>query len=150
MSGETWNTQRCGQVFAVDYEHARVMVDFDELDSPSDWLPVLQRGAGDVLDYWLPAIGEHVVCIFYSDGTEEGVVLGSYYPLPSPPPDFGSGLYYTIFPDGSSIRWEQGLLTITAAASVMIDGDTTVDGDLNVTGSVDVTGTVTAAAFIER
>ena len=156
MSGESWNLIRIGIVSAIDYARARVKCDFEELEITSDWLPVVQRGAGGARDYWMPAIGESVVCIYYSDGTEEGVVIGSYYPAGTPPPDSGSGVFYTVYPDGSSVTWDNGDLvieakaavSITAAGGVTITGDTKIDGDLEVTGDINVTGKVYADDFI--
>ncbi|MCE5315158.1 MAG: phage baseplate assembly protein V [Armatimonadota bacterium] len=145
MSADIWNNIRFGEVSAINYALARVKVTFEELDITSDWLPVVQRGAGGAKDYWLPAIGEHVVCVFYSDGTEEGVVLGSYYSADAPPPESGSGVFYTAFPDGSLVKWDNGQLTITALSGATINADVTIDGDLAVTGDINVTGDVHAA-----
>lgn len=147
MSGESWNVIRFGEVALVDYPSARVKVTFEELELTSDWLPVVQRVAGGAEDYWLPAIGEHVVCVFYSDGTEEGVVVGSYYPADALPPESGAGVYYTVFPDGSLIKWDNGELTITALGGATINADVIIDGDLSITGNLIVGGTINSGAI---
>jgi phage baseplate assembly protein V len=149
MSGDSWDNIRLGEVVAVDAASCRVRVHFDELDLTSDPLPVMQHGARDLRSYWLPGIGEHVVCVFYSDGSEEGVVVGSYYPLGSPPPESGAGVMYTVFPDGSLVKWDAGELTIVAHGGVTITGDTSISGAVSITGDVTVVGTVYAQQFVD-
>lgn len=149
MSGEFWNIIRIGIVQALDYDRARAKVTFEELEITSDWLPVLQRSAGATADYWLPGLGEHVVCIFYSDGTEEGCIVGSYYRAGDPPPDGGAGVFYTVFPDGSLVKWDNGALTITAAGGVTINADIEATGEVIINGNVRVNGTVEAHQFVD-
>lgn len=146
MSGEFWNLIRIGEVTAVDHTSARVQVTFEELETTSDPLPVIQRGAG-LEDYWMPTIGDMVVCLFYSDGTEEGCCLGSYYPAGSPPSDGAAGVFYTRYPDGCLVKWDNGTLTITAPGGVTIDADLTVGGDLTVNGDATINGVCKAQAF---
>ncbi|MCE5199909.1 MAG: phage baseplate assembly protein V [Armatimonadota bacterium] len=143
MSGETWNLLRHGEVVAVDTTTCCVKVHFEELNDTSDWLPVLQIGGGGLAAYWLPSIGAVVVAVFFSDATEEGVVLGSLYTDEDNISDAGSGVYYVKFPDGSSVKWDNGALEIIAN-SVDITGGTTI------TGNVIVHGTVTAQHFIQE
>jgi phage baseplate assembly protein V len=142
MSGESWDLIRIGVVSAVDVARARVKCHFEQLAQTSDWLPVLQQGAraGGGRAYWLPVVGDEVVCAFYSDGTEEGVVLGSYYPADAPPPASGAGVRYVVFPDGSMVKWDNGHLTVVAVAGVAITADIVVTGDLSITGDLTVTG----------
>jgi phage baseplate assembly protein V len=147
VSGEHWNIIRIGEVVAVDFDTCQVKVDFEELEITSDWLPVVQRGAGGAHDYFLPAAGESVVCVFYSDGSEEGVVLGSYYPLGSPPPEAGEGVFYTKYPDGSIVKWDNGQLTITALGGLTINAGTTITGDVVINGKLTVNGICEAQQF---
>lgn len=151
---DTWNLIRIGEVTGVDHARARVQVTFEDLDITSDWLPVLQQGASGLEGYWLPSIGDQVVCAFYSDGTEEGVCLGSYYRTSSPPSDGGAGVYYSIFPDGSKVVWDNGTLLIEAQTEVLIDapsstftGDLSVGGELTVTGDATISGVCRASDF---
>lgn len=145
--GEIWDLIRIGEVTAVDYGLARVQVTFEDMEITSDPLPVVQRGAAGLEEYWLPSIGDQVVCAFYSSGTEEGVCLGSYYPAGAPPSAAGSGVYYTRYPDGSIVKWDNGELTITATGSVKINADTTIEGELVVNGDVTVNGICRAQSF---
>jgi len=149
VSAETWDLIRIGYVAAVDYATARVRVTFEQLGFTSDWIPVLQRGCVGRADYWLPDIGERVACAFNSDGTEHGVVLGSYYPISEPPPDNGKGKYFAIFPDGSKVKWDAGALSIIAKDGIVIAADITATGTISVTGDLTVHGIVKAHSFVE-
>lgn len=154
MSGETWSTIRWGVIVAADFEKARVKVHFAELELTSDWLPVLQRGAHELADYWLPSVGDTVVCGFYSDASEEGCVIGSFYQAGDPPPVSGDRVYYTTFPDGSLVKWDNGELTITATTGATINADVTINGTVTINGSpvingdLTVNGTVSAQNYV--
>lgn len=145
-----WNVLRVGEVVGADPGRAAVKVHFEELDLTSDWMPVLVQGAHGLCSFWLPSVGDMVVCGFYSDGSEEGVVLGSYYQFSSPPADGGAGVYYTKFPDGSSVKWDNGALEIVALGGVTITGDCSITGDLEVTGSIHAGVMISAPVITEE
>jgi phage baseplate assembly protein V len=139
--GDTWDLNRVGVVAAVDYALARVKVHFEDLEHTSDWLPVAQQGAGAALQaYALPGVGDEVLCVYRSDGTEDGLVVGSYYVVGDPPPETGAGLWYVRFPDGSLMRWDNGALTIVANGDVGITGDVSITGGLSVSGAAQIGG----------
>lgn len=150
MSAESWDLIRIGVVSAVDAAACRASVTFEQLGWTSDPLPVVQQGAGASSSFWLPSIGDKVVCAFYSDGTEHGVVVGSYYPAGSPPPGGAGGKRFVVFPDGSHVTWDNGALSIEAKGDITIIGTISTTGDMVITGDVDVYGTVTADGFILR
>ncbi len=157
---DTWSSNRIGEVVAIDAAKCRVKVHFEEMDDyTSDWLPVLQFGTGNVKHYWLPSVGEQVVCVFNSDGSEEGFVIGSYYPEGAYPPESGAQMRFVKFPDGSLVRWNNGVLTVIAINGVNITANVVITGNLNISGNLVVggsinsgpitsSGIVTAAGFV--
>lgn len=147
--GDNWSAFRHGEVADVDPVLCRVMVTFEELDRTDGWYPVLQQGAGGDKSYWLPSVGERVVCAFYSDSSEEGVCLGSFYRAGNPPPGGAAGKRYVVFPDGSKAEWDGGKLTIVAKGGVEITAGTKITGNVEIQGTLTVSGIVTAADFIE-
>ncbi|HEY3376575.1 MAG TPA: phage baseplate assembly protein V [Armatimonadota bacterium] len=131
---DTWSLIRIGEVVAVDHARCRARVHFEDLDVTSDWLRLGVRGSKSTREYWTPAIGEPVVCGYLSSGTEEGFVLCSYYPHDVP--DGGAGVRYTVFPDGSMVRWDNGLLTVVATGGVHITGPVVITGTLDVSENI--------------
>ena len=134
MSGETWDLVRHGEVAAIDAAACRVKVTFEELEITSDWLPVIQQGASGDKGYWMPAIGEAVVCAFYSDSTEEGVCLGSFYRAGGPPP--AAGERFVVFPDGSKVAWQDGALTVEAKSGLTVVANTEHYAKANARGPI--------------
>ncbi|MDW8136254.1 MAG: phage baseplate assembly protein V [Thermodesulfobacterium sp.] len=55
-----------GKVVAVDAKTARARVQIEDADGVvTFWLPVLHHKTQNDKHYWLPDIGEEVVCAFY-------------------------------------------------------------------------------------
>lgn len=42
-------------------------------------LPVMQKNTLNSKYYWMPEPEEQVICAFFANGTQEGVVLGAIY-----------------------------------------------------------------------
>lgn len=55
----------------------------EDKDKVTENLFVLQRGSASTKDFWIPSVGDKVLCIqtpnFGGKGVGEGYVLGSYY-----------------------------------------------------------------------
>ena len=70
---------RLGIVKEQDVSLARLRVTFNEFDQMlSYWLPVVVTKTQNDKAYWLPDIGEQVVCLM-DERDEAGVVLGAIY-----------------------------------------------------------------------
>jgi phage baseplate assembly protein V len=70
---------RVGIVQTQDVQNARVRVTFAERNQlVSWWLPVLRWGSQNDKDFWIPDIGEQVVCLM-DDHDEDGAVLGTIF-----------------------------------------------------------------------
>ena len=78
------NLIRLGVVSSKNTANMTVRVVFDGKENlVSAELPVLNRGSQQAKDYWLPDVGEQVVCLFLpnsnGNGVNEGYVLGSHF-----------------------------------------------------------------------
>lgn len=83
-------TARVGIVQHLFPKECSVQVSFPDVDDGSYVsikLPVLQHGAGKTWTaYWMPAIGDQVLCVFLPHSPEEGFVVGGFYaPVDEPP-----------------------------------------------------------------
>lgn len=164
------NWIRIGEVSSVDPKKCTARVVFDDEDGyVSDDLPIVQRNTQDVKDYWLPAVGEDVLCLFLPCGEEDGFILGSFYADEIEPPVNSETKRYLEFPDGAKFEydWKESKLSavigdtqieatensvqVTGASKVKVSvpdiefvGNLKVDGDITTTGGVDADGEVTA------
>lgn len=148
------NWIRIGEVSTVDPKNCTARVVFDDEDGfISNDLPVIQRNTQSTKDYWLPAVGEDVICIFLPCGEEDGFILGSFYADEIEPPTSSESKRYTEYPDGTVIEydWEAHELKATGAAKINVSapdikfiGNLTVDGDITNTGKIVAGGDVSA------
>ena len=116
---------RLGEVTSIDFANAKVRVTFDDEDGmTSNWLPVMQRNTIANQDYWLPDIGEDVVCVFFKEGAEDGFVLGSIYAGDVKPPE-NNGDKRTQAPD--EIAADSKKITVSGSESVSVSGSQSVD-----------------------
>lgn len=87
-------------------------------------LMVLQRGTKDTKDFWIPAIGDQVLCIqtpnFSGKGVGDGFVLGAFYSTRDVPVEDDVATQSIHFPDGSYVQYKDGNINIHAAGDVNI------------------------------
>ncbi|MEC1744112.1 phage baseplate assembly protein V [Schinkia azotoformans] len=102
------NMIQIGIVSSVNPEKCAVKVAFNSRDdSVSPELPVLVRGSLGTKDYWLPTVGEQVVCISLPNGNARGFVLGSFYSNVDKPSVTEEGKRQIAFEDGTTIAYDQ-------------------------------------------
>ena len=107
-SGNSGSFMRLGEVTSIDFAKAKVRVTFDDEDGmTSYWLPVMQRNTIANQDYWLPDIGEDVVCVFFGEGSEDGFVLGSIYAGDVKPPENNGDKRTVVFKDGTRVSYDR-------------------------------------------
>lgn len=98
----------------------------DRDNQQSAELAVLQRGTHGTKEYWMPAIGDQVVCLHLPNeggkGSGVGYVLGAVYSDKDKPAEQDADVRSTVFPDGSYVRYENGNIHIHAAGEVFISG----------------------------
>ena len=88
------NLIRIGSVSSINYEAGTIRVTYPDLDdSVTDDFPVLHFGG----KYKMPDIGEDVLVLHLSNGTEVGFVAGSYWTDDDPPSFSGPGVFLQEF-----------------------------------------------------
>lgn len=139
---------RVGIVKAQDVHNARVRVTFPDRDQmQSWWLPVVFPKTQNDKTYWIPDIGEQVVCTMDAHD-EDGAVLGAIYSTADAVPVASADKLHLTFKDGAAFEYDRsthalqinlpngGSMTIAAnGASIAIDGsgNVAIDGAVNVT-----------------
>ena len=69
---------RFGIVSQIDPINVQARVSFEDDESTSFWLPVLQTKTLKDKFYAMPDIGEQVACLM-DENSEDGVILGAIY-----------------------------------------------------------------------
>lgn len=140
------NNIRLGKISSVDYATGMVRVVYhDKDDSVTRLVPTLSH------EYHMPQVGDQVLVLHLSNGTEAAVVLGRPWSDKNRPPESGAGLYRKDLgqaPGEAVIRYKGGTLTITAGGvevngSMEATGGLTVRGSLEASGDVVITGNLT-------
>lgn len=108
---------RAGVVVARDPAKALVRVEFpDHAGVTSYWLSVAQRNAGQIRDFAMPDIGEHVVCLV-DENAEQGYVLGGIYSLAEPPPTQDGDVRMVDFGDGTTVAYNRASHALDVAVN---------------------------------
>lgn len=126
-SATSRSTLRLGIVKEQDPSLARLRVTFNEFDQLlSYWLPVVVPKTQNDKAYWLPDIGEQVVCIM-DERDEDGVVLGAIYSQADATPVQDGNKFHLGFKDGAAIEYDRGAhvlaLTFADTAAFKYDSD---------------------------
>jgi phage baseplate assembly protein V len=134
---------RVGLVEAQDAANCRLRVTFPDRDQMTSWwLPIVIPKSQNDKAYWLPDIGEQVVCMM-DERDEDGAVLSAIYSQADTTPVQDSNKVHWSFKDGTAIEYDRGnhvlsfalpqaTLTIQASgASITIDGQ----GNVTITPS---------------
>lgn len=120
------NQNRIGVVAQVFPERCAARVNFEDVELLSAVLHVNVRRAIGTKDFWMPEVGEDVLCMFVDDNT--GFILGSWYAdddaLPCDiKPGRSDDIIAVEFNNGSKIICD------TKKNQITIDGN----GDFNIT-----------------
>lgn len=147
---------RIGTISSIDPKTATARVLFEERDNQVSFdLPIIFPRTKDTQDYFMPTVGEEVLCIFLPNGMEEGFVIGSYYNRYKPEtiPENNEHKRLIKFKDGTLIEYdtEKSKLTIDTigeinikASNINIEGNVNVIGNINASGSIKDAGGNTA------
>ncbi len=115
---------RVGKVVAVDDKNAKVRVQIEDADAViTYWLPVVHQKTQEDKHYWLPDIGELVVCAFYEDDWDTGFVLGAVYNDKDKPPAETREKFVIEFKDGTRIEYDRAKheLRLTVKGDIIIE-----------------------------
>ena len=104
-------------------------------------LRVLNHKTLDDKAYWMPDVGEHVLCLFLPYGNEQGFVLGAFYSEADTPPVSDQDKRHVAYEDGTWWEYDRKNHVFTAhvAGDIFIEatGHVTIIGeriDLNPEG----------------
>jgi phage baseplate assembly protein V len=135
---------RVGVVSEIDVEKARARVHFEERDDVnSGWLSVIQPKTLKDKVYWMPDIGEHVVCLL-DEHDEDGALVGAIYSDVDVVPDgVSADVHTTVYVDGAKWKYDrsssQWSLVVPAAGRVLIQVGSSsievIDGKITVTAN---------------
>lgn len=124
---------RVAVVSSTNPDKATVRVRIGDHGDLVSWdLRVLARKSSQDQDYWMPDIGDQVLCLFLPIGLEQGFVLGSFYSTTDPPPVQSQDKRHVLFKDGTTFEHDRS----THAAVLDMTGP---NGTLTIkTGSTEV------------
>ena len=153
------NEIRLGKVSAVDHPAGMVRVVYHEKDDDvTRMIPILSTVFSGV--YSMPEVGDQVLVLHLSNGTEAGVVLGRPWSEKTKPPEGAEKLYRLDMdraPGVAMVRYdgkEKKLLVkapdTTIGSHVHVIGNVTIDGNLTVDGDIAVSGDVVAGGVSLR
>ena len=151
------NNIRIGKISAIDYASGLVRVVYhDKDDAVTGLIPLLSS------EYFMPQVGDQVIVLHLSNGTEAGVVLGRPWSEKNKPPESGEGIYRKelshengkayiryeggvfvggVCPDGKAPTGLPGNAVVVAAGGTYIA--VSADG-VKINGNVTVTGSLTS------
>jgi phage baseplate assembly protein V len=137
---------KIGEVSSINPAAGTARVVFDDDDSlVSNDLQVLQKNTFSNKDYYMPDIGEDVVCIFLPSGSEEGFILGSVYAGEITPPESSGDIRAVVFSDETKISYDRSkhiLSAVIGETSLIANGNEVV-----ITGASKITGTAPNIVF---
>jgi phage baseplate assembly protein V len=154
-------TARLGIVVEVLADVGAVRVQLPDADDMvSAPLPVLCRKSQDDKDYWLPDVGEEVLCVFLPQALEQGFVVGAFFNRQDVTPAASVDKRHMAFKDGTYWQYDRAAhkftlhvngdvqVTATGSISATADGDieATAGGKINLTApQVVITGNIAAS-----
>ena len=98
---------RIGIVKAQDLQNCRVRVVFPDHDQlQSWWLPIVVPKSQNDKFYWIPDIGEQVVCLM-DERDEDGAVLGAIYSAADLTPMQSADTFNLSVKDGTSFAYNR-------------------------------------------
>lgn len=109
LEGALRQTVRLGYVIEQIPAEGKVRVRMEDADCVDTFkLPVLVHKTRCDKQWWLPDLGEQVVCVFLPLGLEIGFVLGSFYSLQDLPPVDSPDKAHLRFLDGGWLEYDRG------------------------------------------
>lgn len=143
---------KIGEISSIDPAKCTARVVFDDEDSIVSFdLPVLQRNSLKNHDYAMPDVGEDAIVLFFGEGQEDGVILGSIYAGEVTPPESTENRRTVVFDDDTRVCYDRAEHKLT----VTIEGTEVVfnrqDGSITVPNAVTInctTATVNASSDI--
>jgi len=141
---------RIGIVESQDAASCHVRVRFPDRDQAvSYWLPIVVRGSQSAKDYWLPEVGEQVVCLM-DEFDEDGAVLGSIYSsVDTPAAGMTADKRHFLAADGALFDYDDeahALTVVLPAGATLSVGASGAQMAIDASGNVTVNGATIALA----
>jgi len=129
-------TLRAGEVVARDPKTCRVKVQFKDAENiVTYWCFVVLKKTHRDKEYWLPDVGETVICVFPYFDQKHGYVLGSFYNDKDLPPTFSGPGQYVIHDESGNVF----LVDRQRKQIYLIAEQVNIVGNLRVTGNIATT-----------
>lgn len=137
MDSITKNLVKVGRISSINPERCTARVVFEAQGVVSHDLRLIVPQSLKNKDYFMPDIGESVVCIFLPTGNAEGFVLGAIYTDGNTPPATSADKRVLSFEDGTVIEYDRKNSELTLniegpinvkARGINVTGELTVDG----------------------
>ncbi len=146
---------RVGKVVALLPEKGAVRVEFADLtanDRPlvSAELQVIYSKTHADKEYFLPDLGEQVVCLFLPGGLQTGFVLGSVYSRADSVPVADPDKRHWTFKDGTEIEYDRKthVLKADVRGDVVVRADKSVEATAGTDITAEAGGNITATAGV--
>lgn len=130
MDNQVKNMVRVGRVSSINPAAGTARVTFEPQGVVSYDLQILVPQAMKNKDYYIPDIGEHVVCLFLPTGNQEGFIIGSVYSNEDKPSISSPDKRRVEFEDGTWVEYDRkshvlevygtGELKITAKEDLVV------------------------------
>lgn len=143
---------KIGEVSSIDPAKCTARVVFDDEDSIVSYdLPVLQRNTLKNHDFAMPDVGEDAIVLFFGEGQEDGVILGSIYAGEVTPPESTENRRTVVFDDETRVCYDrqEHKLTVTIEGTEIVFNRQ--DGTITVPNAVTInctTATVKASSSV--
>lgn len=143
---------KIGEVSSIDSAKCTARVVFDDEDSIVSYdLPVLQRNTLKNHDFAMPDVGEDAIVLFFGEGQEDGVILGSIYAGEVTPPESTENRRTVVFDDETRVCYDrqEHKLTVTIEGTEIVFNRQ--DGTITVPNAVTInctTATVKASSSV--
>lgn len=143
---------KIGEVSSINPAKCTARVVFDDEDGLVSYdLPVLQRNTLKNHDFAMPDIGEDAIVLFFGEGQEDGVIIGSIYAGEVTPPESTENRRTVVFDDGTRVCYDRQdhKLTVTIEGTEIVFNRQ--DGSITVPNAVTInctTATVNASSSV--
>jgi len=133
---------KTGVVASTDPASGTARVELSDEDGLISFdLGVLVRKTHRDKDYWMPDVGDQVLCLFLPFGLEQGFVLGAFYSGPDAVPVSSQDKRHVLFEDGTWLEYDRKSHTLSGHIKGKVDA-ITVDQDAVLEVKGDVLATV--------
>ncbi len=149
------NLLRDGVVTEV--AHQRHLCRVRSGEAHTDFIPWLERSAGELVTWAPPSVGEQVKLLCTDGDMANAVALRGLYCAEFPAPSSDPEVVLVQFKDGAVVAYNSashalsailppgGSVTVQADGGVAITGPVTITGDTQITGQVTITGKAEAS-----